>query len=48
MGHGRVQTTERYYVPCTRSRGDRLVQFARDAHERDPLLEEPYSNPDRN
>ena len=36
LGHGSVQTTERYYAPWDRSRRDRLARIVRDANRRDP------------
>ncbi len=44
LGHGSVQTTERYYAPWDRSRRDRLARIVRDAHKRDPLLKELYED----
>ena len=45
LGHGSVQTTERYYAPWGRSRRDRLARIVRDAQKRDPLLAELHGGP---
>ena len=40
LGHGSIQTTERYFAPWNRSRRDRLAAIVRDADEGDDLLSE--------
>ena len=45
LGHGSVQTSERYYAPWDRPQRDRQARIVRDAHKRDPLLAEVYAGP---
>ena len=38
LGHGSIQTTERYYAPWDRRRRERLRRIVQEANRSDPVL----------